>query len=80
MARSFALTDEGRAEVNAKLTGLENTLVETASLIEGLERVDANAWVERHDAVIDATTRLDEVREATWRALDDALKARRNAT
>lgn len=80
MAGSFALTDAARAEVNAKLTVFKNTLAETANLIEGLERVDANAWLERHDAVVEGMTRLDDVRRATWRALDDALKASRNAT
>lgn len=80
MARSFPLTDAARAEVNGKLTEFKNALLETENLIEGLERVDANAWALRHDAVVDALTRLDDVRKATWHALDDALTASRNAT
>lgn len=80
MARSFTLTDAARAEVNTKLTVFKNTLAETANLLEGLERVDANAWIERHDAATEAMTRLDDVRETTWHALDDALKASRSAT
>jgi hypothetical protein len=80
MARSFTLTDARRAEINATLTVFQDTLAETANLISGLERVDASTWVERHDAVTEAMARLDDVRDATWHALDDALRASRHAT
>jgi hypothetical protein len=80
MAKSFTLTDAGRAEVNEKLTTFTSTLTETANLLDGLERVDADAWTERQDAATEAMTRLDDARSAAWHALDDALKAARNAT
>jgi hypothetical protein len=80
MATNLTLTDAGRALVNEKLTAFKSALTETDNLIEGLERVDADTWTERQDEATEAMTRLDDVRDAAWHALDDELKAAHNAT
>jgi hypothetical protein len=80
MAASLTMTDVGRADVNAKLTAFKSALTETANLLDGLERVDADTWTERQDEATEAMTRLDDLRDATWHALDNALKAAHNAT
>jgi hypothetical protein len=80
MAQGFTLTDAGRAAVNEKLTAFKSSLTETANLLEGLERVDAETWTERQDAATEAMTRLDDARDAAWHTLDDAAKAAHNAT
>jgi hypothetical protein len=80
MATGFTLTDAGRADVNERLTAFKTSLGETQNLIDGLERVDADAWTERQDEATEAMTHLDDVRDAAWHTLDDALKAAHNAT
>jgi hypothetical protein len=80
MATSFTLTDAGRAEVNERLAAFTRSLATTANLLDGLERVDADTWTERQDAATEAMTQLDDLRDAAWHTLYDALKAAHNAT
>jgi hypothetical protein len=80
LATTFPLTDQGRAEVNEKLTALQRRLVETANLLDGLERTGVDAWTARDSELTRAMERLEDARSAAWRALDDAPKADPNAT
>lgn len=72
MAEYFPLTDQGRADVNNKLTELQMRLDEAGNQIEGLAGVGAEQWHARDDAVRDAMDTLDAARRAAWRALQDA--------
>lgn len=72
MAEYFPLSDQGRADVNNKLTELQMRLDEAGNHIEGLTGVGAEQWSARDDAVRDAMDELDAARRAAWRALQDA--------
>lgn len=80
MAKSFPLTDAGRADVNEKLTTFQSRLDEAANIIQGLQNVDAERWLERSHEATEAMQRLEDARHDAWEALDDAPKAARNAT
>ncbi len=72
MAEYFPLSDQGRADVNNKLTELQMRLDAAGNQIEGLAGVGAEQWSARDDAVRDAMDELDAARRAAWRALQDA--------
>lgn len=72
MATSFLLTDQGRADINNKLTAFQQRLDEAANQIQGLQNADAYQWEERDDEATDAMQRLEDARQAAWKALDDA--------
>jgi hypothetical protein len=72
MAEYFPLSDQGRADVNNKLTELQKRLDAAGNQIEGLAGVGAEQWSARDDAVRDAMDQLDAARRAAWRALQDA--------
>lgn len=80
MAESFPLTDDGRADVNEKLTTFHSILDETEDLIEGLHRADASTFPKLDEQATDAMKRLDDARSAAWDALEDAPKAARTAS
>ena len=62
MARSFALSDAGRAAVDEKLTILQMRLDETKNMIEALDATDAAIWQERDDAVRTEMDKLETAR------------------
>lgn len=80
MATSFPLTDSGRADVNEKLTTFQSRLDEAANIIQGLQNVEAELWLQRSHEATEAMQRLEDARHDAWEALDDAPKAARNAT
>jgi hypothetical protein len=80
MAQSFPLTDQGRAEINEQLTRFQMRLDVAKNLIESLAAADAGVWKERHDAVRDAMSKLEETRADAWKALEDAPKVDRRAS
>jgi hypothetical protein len=80
MATNFPLTDAGRGDVNVKLIAFQLLLDETGNLIEGLQTVPADVWVERDEATAAAMSRLDAARLEAWNALDKAPRLDRAAS
>jgi hypothetical protein len=72
LAQGFSITEASRADINAKLSAFQMQLDKTANDIEQLQRVNAAAWEHRDAAVIAEMDKLDEVRRAAWRSLDEA--------
>jgi hypothetical protein len=72
MARNFALSDAGRADVDQKLVILQMHLDEAKNLIEALDATDASIWEERDDAVRTEMDKLETARRDAWKALENA--------
>lgn len=74
VASSRALVEKDRAKIDEKVQLVQMRLDETANLIQGLDRVDADHWDGRERDVSDAMKRLEDAREDAWEALDDAKR------
>jgi hypothetical protein len=72
LAQGFPISDASRADINAKLHAFQMQLDKTANDIEQLQRVSADAWEARDEAMIAQLDKLDELRRAAWHSLDEA--------
>jgi hypothetical protein len=72
IAAAEALRDADRAKINEKVNLVQLRLDESANLIQSLEGVDAEHWVDREKDVANAMNRLEDARSDAWEALDEA--------
>ena len=80
MAAHLPLTDVARAAVNMKLVLLRGRLEEATNLIEGLEKVELDAWEQRDSEATEAMQRLDDARRDAWRTLERAPHIARSSS
>jgi chromosome segregation ATPase len=66
--------DASRANISAKLNVFTQRLDSAATLIQGLEGVDAAAWVDREKAAADAMNRMEDARVDAWDAVKDGKR------
>jgi hypothetical protein len=79
LASIAPLTETGRADVNEKLQVLQMRLDETGNQIQELSQTDADGFRAKDDAVSGAMKRLEEARDAAFKALDDAPRVDRSS-
>jgi archaellum component FlaC len=60
--------------INEKLGVFNQRLDESATLIQSLEGVDANAWIERDKAAVSSMNRMEDARVDAWDAVQDAKR------
>jgi hypothetical protein len=72
LAQGFPITEASRKDINAKLDAFQMQLDKTSNDIEQLQRVNAEAWQARDEALIAELDKLDELRRAAWHSLDEA--------
>lgn len=72
LAQGFPISEPSRVDINAKLHAFQMALDQTANQIEQLQRVNAETWESRDEAMIEAMDNLDEARRAAWHSLDEA--------
>lgn len=72
IASAQAMPQADRARVNEKVALLQMRLDESANLIQSLDGVGPERWVDREREVSDAMNRLEDARADAWEALDEA--------
>ena len=63
-----------RAAISEKLGVFSQRLDTAATLIQGLEGVDAKSWIDRERAAADAMNGMEDARSSTWDAVKNAKR------
>ena len=72
LSQTFPLTDAGRSAVGERVKAFKDQLDDVGNRINELGSTGADEWKQRDDAMTDAVTKLENARNAAWKALEDA--------